>query len=164
MKEITLTNGAVTLVDNRDYAWLSQWKWSTSVSGTRFYASGQMGGEKRKRMHRIILNAPKGMEVDHINGRTLDNRRCNLRICSRQENSRNSSVNYNSASGYKGVTRRLDRDHDTWQARITLDGKGIYLGEFTCKVEAAKAYDRKAKELHGEFARLNFPEEVAICN
>lgn len=89
--------------------------------------------------------------VDHINGNKLDNRKSNLRICTDAENARNSSKK---SGNFKGVQWRSDKHK--FRARIMDNGKEIFIGYFTNEIEAAKAYDTKAKELFGEFARLNF--------
>ena len=122
-------------------------------------------GNKRKRqttlsIHRLIMDAPKGMEVDHINGNPLDNRKSNLRICTRSENERNKGPLKNNTSGYKGVTRqsRINKN-DKWRAQIRHNSKLIVIGLYEDKEEAARAYDKKAKELHGEYAYLNFPDK-----
>ena len=97
------------------------------------------------------------MHVDHINGNPLDNRKSNLRICTNAENQRNRGVNKNNTSGYKGVC--WAKQNKKWKARIKHNGKLIHLGYYKDKEEAARAYDKKAKELHGEYAYLNFPDE-----
>ena len=108
-------------------------------------------------VHRLIMDAPKGMHVDHINGNPLDNRKSNLRICTHAENSNNTGPRKNNTSGYKGVywAKRNKR----WLAQITHNGKQVYIGHYKDKEEAARAYDAKAKEFQGEFAYLNFPDE-----
>ena len=103
------------------------------------------------------MNPPKGMVIDHINHNGLDNRRENLRICTNAENQRNRGKQKNNTSGYKGVDWR--KDHKKWRARINKDNKTIHIGYYNIIEEAARAYDAKAKELHGKYAQLNFPEE-----
>ncbi len=145
------------LVDNEDFEWLSQWKWCAWKGGnTRYVIRGISNRYIKKaiRMHRIILDAPDNLEVDHINHNGLDNRRCNLRICTRSEQQHNRCNQKNSTSGFKGVYYFKSK----WMSRICYKGKRVYLGWFSNKIEAAKAYDRKALELFGEFALLNFPE------
>ena len=99
------------------------------------------------------------MHVDHINGNPLDNRKSNLRICTNAENQRNKGVYKNNKSGYKGV-HWFKRDKK-WQAQIKHNNKSIHIGLYEDKEEAARAYDKKAKELHGNFKNLNFPDEWA---
>jgi hypothetical protein len=91
------------------------------------------------------------MVVDHINGNGLDNRRCNLRICTPAQNGLNSRPRVDGKSRFKGVFPHGDR----WRAKVG----GRHLGLFDDEVEAAKARDRLARKLHGKFARLNFPPQ-----
>jgi hypothetical protein len=102
-------------------------------------------------MHRLIMQAPKGMVVDHINGNGLDNRRCNLRLCTPAQNRRNRHKHAGGRSRFLGVSPCGDK----WNARVA----GRYLGLFDDEVEAAKARDRKARQLYGEHAWLNFPPD-----
>ncbi len=154
MRKIKLTQGKFALVDADDYIELSGHKWCTSKS-----RCGDLTAVRRKssaivRMHREIMKAPKGMVVDHINHNTLDNRRCNLRLCTISQNNRNQHPRGGS-SMFKGVC--FYKRDDKWQAYIRLDGKRHHLGYFSNEISAAEAYDAKAKELFGEFAYLNFP-------
>jgi hypothetical protein len=161
-KEIQLTQGMVALVDDDDYEWLNQYNWHCArktYAGRR--EANKPNGEKGKivLMHRVIMNPPKDMVVDHINGDTLDNRRSNLRICTKRDNQRNHKRLSTNKSGYTGVHYR--KDTEKWVATIGDLDSGTYhrIGEFLDPVKAAKAYDKKALELFGEFARLNFPNE-----
>lgn len=159
-KEIELSQGKVALVDDADYDWLNQWKW-TAVSGKN--SKGNGGGFyaiRRKRwmtkniiMHRVILNAPNGLEVDHINGDGLNNTRSNLRLCTHNQNTWNRTVKNKNKFGYTGISKRGNR----FRAEIRCHGKKIMIGTFENVIDAAKAYDKKAQELFGEFANLNFP-------
>lgn len=105
-------------------------------------------------MHRHILKPRSGFDVDHINGIKTDNRRSNLRECSRHQNLSNQRKKDNSTSNYKGVTY-FKRDC-VWVSQVTSKYKNIYIGRFPTEKEAAIAYDKMAKELHGEYARTNF--------
>ena len=115
--------------------------------------------EREVRIHNLILDRPPRegkLVVDHINGNVLDNRKCNLRVCTHAENMRNTTKRRKgNTSGYTGVSKCGKR----WAASIGYRGKDIYLGTFGNKEEAARARDLKAIELHGEFASLNFPIE-----
>ena len=120
---------------------------------------------RRYYLSRLLMGDPKGMLVDHINGDTMDNRRSNLRVCSKGENGRNRKTqSKNNTSGFKGVSYigkgpdMINELSRPWQAYINYNKKRYYLGRFVTPEEAARAYDAKALELHGEFARLNFPE------
>jgi hypothetical protein len=154
-REIPLSNGGVTLVDDSDYEWLIhlQWRNIQDRAQTRVWKDGK---EHTFLMHRMILWAPKDMTVDHINGNPLDNRRCNLRLATMAENSRNQHRVRGSSSQYKGVTWQAKRGK--WRAQLTVNYRTVFLGRYTCEIEAAKAYDRAAREHFGDFAALNFPE------
>lgn len=96
---------------------------------------------------------PTSQEVDHINGNGLDCRRGNLRLCTKSENQRNRRPNQNGTSGYKGVG--WYKKYNCWRVRIQVNGKKQHIGYFDNEIDAATAYDNAAKQLHGEFARLN---------
>ncbi len=114
-------------------------------------------GSTYLRMHRVLMDALPGLEVDHINGDPLDNRLVNLRICSHAENCRNMRSN-RGVSKYKGVRLRKHRHTSTWYAEIKYNYKSCYLGSFSTEEAAARAYNKKALELFGEFALLNIIE------
>lgn len=158
-------NKYFTWVDDKNYEWINQWNWTrTRKMGNTFYAMRNVYENGKRRtllMHRVILNAPDGMDTDHRDGNGLNNLEKNLRLCTTSENCRNSyKQNRKTYSRYKGVTWRKDRKSRKWQVqiRITKDGKKIKynLGNFGSERKAAKAYDAKAKELFGEYAKLNF--------
>jgi hypothetical protein len=130
-------------------------------SGYHAYAS--TGNRPAIPMHRMLLDAPKGFFVDHINGDGLDNRRENLRLCTRSENAQNQKTQHRpKTSKYKGVNKLK---YGGWLVRIGLheNGKRVRksIGCFPKdkEIEAAKAYDEAAVRYFGEFARLNFPED-----
>jgi len=154
VREIALTKGFVALVDEADYDWLSQWKWCfsgrRSGGGYAMRRAGPRAAGRTIYMHRLIMGEPEVAQVDHINGDRLDNRRSNLRVCSRAENRRNTSKTARNSSGFVGVLRR----RNAWIAVIARK----HVGTFACPIEAARAYDAAARLRYGEFARLNFPE------
>lgn len=157
MKEIKLTRGMVALVDDEDFERINAHKWyAHKAHHGAFYAARKVWDTKKHiAMHREIIGAPDGKEVDHINADTLDNRRSNLRLCTTVENFHNRGKYANNTSGYKGVYWNIR--HQKWYALIGLNSKLIYIGCFgQDKEAAAHAYDEAARKYHGEFARTNF--------
>ncbi len=153
VRHIALTDGLFVIVDAADYEWLSRYNWRGTLSNSG-YACCAMHG-KTVFMHRFIMNPPPGKVVDHINGNRWDNRRGNLRICKRSENIRNTRKS-RGTSKFKGVF--WDTRCRKWIAAIHHVGRRIHLGVFDDEAEAAHAYDRMARKLFGEYARLNFPD------
>lgn len=151
MKQIPLTKGLFALVDDIDFEWLNQWKWYFDPDGYALRTIWKIDHYERIRMHRLIMNTPKGMETDHINLNRLDNRKCNLRICTRAQNAANRLAQRNSSSGIKGVRKR--KDCNTWESSIQFNRKSIHIGDFDSEKQATEAYYKKAIELYGEFAR-----------
>ncbi len=121
------------------------------VEGTG-YVMSRSGGKPIK-MHRLILSAPKGIYVDHIDGNPLNNTIENLRMCRKQQNEFNTKIRMDNSSGYKGVS--FSKSKRLYRAYINRDGKQYFLGYFLTKEEAAVAYNEAAVVLFGEFARLN---------
>lgn len=153
-KTIPLNRGKVAIVDPEDYHLVSHIKWRVEKgqNGKLYAASGHRGDP----MHRLILGCLPGSQVDHWNGCGLDNRRRNLRIATTSQNGINRPKQKNNTSGYKGVTdsgRRPNR----WRAQIWFQRRRITVGNYASLEDAARAYDRKAEEMFGEFAFLNFP-------
>lgn len=158
MKEIPLTQGKIALIDDEDYDKVSSIKWYAIKHHRTFYArSGipKKPGQKWRgyiTLHSEIMQPPVGHFIDHIDGNGLNCCRNNLRICTSQQNSFNRKPHIDSRSKYKGVSV-------TYKAKITKDGIVKYLGSFNNEKEAAIAYDMAARELFGEFAKLNFPDD-----
>lgn len=166
MKEIPLINSLrVVLVDDEDYEWASQYRWRANISNRSLtaYAVRTVTSTDKKRqmqlMHREIMRPVGSLTVDHINGNGLDNRRANLRIAtqSQQQANRQHPIG---VSGYRGVEPQAKK----WVAKIRCNNVRIRIGIFATPEEAAKAYDKKAQELFGEFANLNFSNRVKNLN
>lgn len=164
VREIPLTQGRVALVDEADLPLVCGVKWQAHNSrndpgGECWYAAGFIGHSHATRlrvyMHRLILGVPRGQEVDHRNGNGLDNRRENLRVCSRGQNAKNLGKIAAATSRFRGVSWSHDRRE--WRAAIAANRRRYFLGTFSSEPEAARAYDAAAIRLHGPFARLNFP-------
>lgn len=160
-KEISLTQGKVALVDDADYDWLSQWKWCTLRTGPtrrKYYAARSEYKPRRRTvfMHVEIVKPSEGMEIDHQDGDGLNNQRHNLREATRAQNSKNRKMSRNSTTGFAGVT--YYPKGKKYRAQINCNGRHYYIGSYSTPEKAARAYDLKARELFGEFARLNFPD------
>ena len=157
---IPLTQGKVAVVDAADYDWLRQYKWYANKKSAGFYACTHKS-YRLLYMHRLITDAPAELVVDHIDRNSLNNRRSNLRLCTYQQNIFNQRGR-KGTSRYKGV--HWDKQKKAWTACIEKNDKAIKLGFFDDETSAAKAYDKKAGELFGEFAYLNLPGRRATVN
>lgn len=163
MKLITLTRGYYAQVDDADFERVNQFFWQCHVTGSgACYAQRLIGVGKNRvvsLMHRFVLDAPEGTMLDHRDGNGLNNQRSNLRLCpSHTLNNANHPVRRDSRTGYKGVALLLHGRHKNriFQARLKAYGRFYFLGNYATPEEAAHAYDAKAKEIFGEYARLNF--------
>jgi hypothetical protein len=150
VKEILLSQGKVTLVDDDDFIRLNKYKWHYCQGYAR---RNEYRNGKRSSYKMMILKAPPGMVVDHINGNSLDNQKKNLRICTPKENMRNKKKRVTNTSGYKGVS--WSSAVKKWRVQINIDNKVINLGCHKNIIEAAMIYNLAAKKYHKEFARLN---------
>ncbi len=156
MKKIKLTKGTSTIVDDDDFDELIKYKWCCNGSNYATRSKKMADGRwKMVYMHRELMGNPDGMEIDHINGNRLDNRKCNLRICSSRENMVHIIRKPMSNSGFFGVSKY--KNSDKWVARIRTPYGRIYLGSFESPKQAAMAYDECSMKINGEFATLNFP-------
>lgn len=160
---IPLTQGQAAVIDDADAALIARYHWWAAKRPHTYYAvtkikvtPGRRGRRRILHMHQLIMGDPPGMQVDHVNRDGLDNRRANLRVATQSQNKANSGRYRNNASGFKGVYWR--RSHQQWEAQITHQGRRYHLGYFRSPEDAARAYDAKARQLHGAFASCNFPE------
>lgn len=154
--EVKLTRGLVTIIDAEDLELVSQHKWCATRGRNTDYVQ-RKHGKQTVLLHRVLLNAPYGMHVDHRNHNGLDNRKENLRVCSPVENLMNSRKRKGCSSEFKGVRKLLDGRPRPWMATVQVNKKS-YTCSFLTELEAAEWYDEMAKEHHGEFAKLNFPQ------
>jgi hypothetical protein len=147
--------------DAEDAPKVEPYKWHVMKGHSTYYVRRQTARPNRRNLllHREITECPKGKMIDHKNGNGLDNRRENLRICTMSENMMNRGKTKVHSGKYKGVYDCGDSKTNPYTAKIQKDGKVYHLGHHRTLEEAAKVYDVKAKELHGVFAKLNFPED-----
>lgn len=155
-KQISLTKGAFATVDDADYSRLVQiGKWSLSNKGYAIHwQRDETGKRKCLYMHRVIMDAPPHLHVDHIDSDKLNNTRDNLRFATRTQNNASRRRMKTNTSGYTGVNWNYRR----WECRIKYHNRRIFLGNFKIAEEAALAYDCAARIVFKEFARPNFPD------
>lgn len=151
MAAILLACGSLTIVDDSDFETLSLYRWHRMGCRGR-YAGASING-RGTYLHRLLMSAPTGVPVDHVNLDTLDNRRANLRLCTTSQNMANSRKK-RGTSCFKGVS--WDSRLGLWRAGIGHDGANRNLGRYRDEEAAARAYDAAAVVLFGEFARVNF--------
>lgn len=152
MIEIALTRGKIALIDDADHDLVLQYTWCAQRIRKRWYAVTGTGGQFVS-MHRVIMNASTGEQIDHRNGDGLDNRRENLRFCTSAQQAYNKGPQpYKRHSQFKGVTWAARSQK--WKAQIMQDGVNYHLGLFDREEDAADAYRTAAIERFGEFARF----------
>lgn len=154
----------ICLIDKEDYPRVKHFRWTlsgvTKKNRTRYLRTHphRVGPSEGwvLILHHLILSFPEGKQIDHINRNGLDNRKSNLREATHLENARNKVYERKANSGFLGVVPNKSKKRP-WKVYISHFKQSIYLGSYETKEEAALAYDRKAIELRGEFAVLNFP-------
>jgi hypothetical protein len=153
---VPLTRGYEAVIDAADVPLVDGFNWSAVVRKQTVYAVGSIcDGQKWRntRMHRVILGGAGGLEVDHIDGNGINNRRGNLRVATHAQNTRNQRTHSDNASGFKGVS--WDKAARKWRADITLNGLRRNLGRFATPEAAHAAYVVASEDLHGEFGRTS---------
>ncbi len=152
---VPLTQGYEAVIDAADVPLVSGVNWYALNKGNAVYAGRKqrLGGPKQDTvyMHRVIVNAPSGFDVDHKDSNGLNNRRCNLRVAAHCENARNLKKSRRNTSGYKGVSWK--RNVKKWQAQIKVDGRVIALGYFLHPEDAHAVYKVASVLYHGQFGR-----------
>lgn len=147
------TGGHEAIIDSSDYNYLSQHKWYINPNGY-FYS-------RQTPLHSMIIGEKEGYLVDHINGNKLDNRRENLRFVTPSQNMYNARKRENKTSIYKGVNKLNPKGRlksIRWSCQINYQKKRVHIGHFDTEKQAAVAYDLWAKDIAGEYAKLNFPQ------
>lgn len=155
MKLIELSQGQFARVDDSKFNYLNQFEWSAYKDGSTFYAKRHVMRQRKRTtisMHREIMDAKWNEIIDHKDGDGLNCQEHNLRRATRSQNGANRNPSKTGASKYLGVSVTKENN---WKARIRKDKKQITIGIFTDEIEAARAYNDKAIELHGEFAKIN---------
>lgn len=152
---VPLTKGYEAMIDASDVELVDSFNWQALVGSHAVYAQRiDRSGSKKKtiRMHRVISGAGHGLEVDHINGNGLDNRRSNLRVATHQQNLQNQRISKTNNTGFKGVS--WHKTARKWRARITVSGKETHLGFFPSLEAAHAAYAIASSRMHGDFGRV----------
>lgn len=152
--------GKFALVDDDDYEWLSRYAWHSDIKGYATHSYKYGDSTRTIKMHRLILDLPGVLMVDHINRNKLDNQRANLRPANNQQNQGNTGPRKNKKGKYKGVS--WSPSMQMWQAKIRVNGKDKFLGTFLTQKEAATIYNEEAKLVSGEYAYLNIIDESEL--
>lgn len=154
MKSIIIKEGVEAFVDDEDYEYLSQMKWSLMANGYAICGRKIQGIDKKSNMmHRLVINAKKGQIVDHIDRNRINNTKQNLRFVSIEQNCHNSSKRKNAKNKFKGTVYR--ERVNAYESRCKMFGKHNNLGTYKTEIAAAYAYNKKALELSPDYVFLN---------
>src|SRR3990167_1985734 len=158
MQQLPISKGKITIISDEDYTQLAQHKWRVYINSGKLYAARWEKGKTMKtrkhiKMHQVIMNPLKGLIVDHIDGDGLNNRRDNLRIVSNRQNTINRRKSVGTSSQFKGVYKA--KNTIKWRSYIKTNNRQIYLGMFDTEHQAALVYDLWAKDMFGQYAKLN---------
>lgn len=164
MPTIELNNSRVALIDETDEQLIRRYNWNVVIGKRLLYAFTVLETRAPISMHRFLLKPPASVMVDHINHDGLDNRRCNLRLATRQQNAWNSrKADRTRTSNYKGVTYAgWGKKRKRWRAIIFIKRRRVHLGYFHTQEEAAIAYNEAAQQAFGSFACLNTIETISL--
>lgn len=158
MKNINLSNGGISVVDDEDYERVKHIPWYRFDGKTTSYVAAKIKNKNgewvTERLHRFLISPDPHQVVDHIDGDGLNNQKSNLRICLQSQNTKNCSLYKTSTTGYKGVTKKIVRGIVKWSARIQVDKKRLSLGLFTSPEEAYAAYCEASQKYHGQFGKV----------
>lgn len=149
---ITLTKGHVAVIDASFSPYVDQWNWTAMDGKGGVYAFRKVN-KKNIFLHRVVAGDPVGLEVDHIDGDTLNNRKQNLRAATKSQNSQNVSKHFDGKAKYKGVS--WGKSNSKWQAQIKANGVRHHLGYFLTQEDAKAAYDAASARLHGDFGKVS---------
>jgi hypothetical protein len=148
LTELLSQNGFIILIDDGDFEWLNQYKWSVYKNRRTYYAHATIAPNKVVLMHRLIMGFPV-LSIDHIDNNGINNTKQNLRLATKSQQQYNKKPI--TGRKYKGVSKRGNR----FAAQIRDNGKVKWLGSFTTEEEAAIAYNMAATKMHGKYANLN---------
>jgi len=152
MRKIELTQNKYAIVDDGDYDYLNQWKWYCSKDNYAQRIDNKLN--KTILMHRVIMNPPSHLHIDHINRNGLNNQKENLRVCTRTQNNGNRRISKHNTSNIKGVS--WHKTSKKWRGTICIKNKNIHLGYFSNKYDAKDAHEKEAKEYFGEFIQMAY--------
>lgn len=145
---IALTKNQWSIIDSESLSVVGGMTWYCHGGHGSLYATRSIKVNREcrlYRMHHFLICVPSGMVVDHKNGNSLDNRLCNLRVCTQAENMRNLHFREPRKSGYLGVS--WNKRNKVYQARIRVNGKSFHLGTGSDPKALGDLYEAKRKEV-----------------